>query len=125
MKIIISNSSQEPIYAQIVDQIKEAIMKGEIEENQSLPSIRNLAKELQISVITTKRAYDELEKEGYIVTIPGKGTYVGAQNKELMRETRIKIIEEKLIEAVVTAKSLDLSLEEMYEMLKLFYCEEV
>jgi GntR family transcriptional regulator len=125
MKVIISNSSQEPIYAQIVDQIKEAIMKGEIEENQSLPSIRNLAKELQISVITTKRAYDELEKEGYIVTIPGKGTYVGAQNKELMRETRIKIIEEKLIEAVVTAKSLDLSLEEMYEMLKLFYCEEV
>lgn len=125
MKVIISNSSQEPIYAQIVDQIKEAIMKGEIEENQSLPSIRNLAKELQISVITTKRAYDELEKEGYIVTIPGKGTYVGAQNKELMRETRIKIIEEKLIEAVVTAKSLDLSLEEMYEMLKLFYHEEV
>ncbi|MBI6871546.1 MULTISPECIES: GntR family transcriptional regulator [Clostridium] len=124
MNIIISNSSQEPIYAQIVTQIKQSILKGELSEAEGLPSIRNLAKELQISVITTKRAYDELEKDGYIVTIPGKGTYVAAQNKELMRETRLKMVEEKLLEAITAGKSINLSLEEMKEMLKLFY-EEV
>lgn len=124
MNIIISNSSQEPIYAQIVTQIKQSILKGELSEAEALPSIRNLAKELQISVITTKRAYDELEKDGYIVTIPGKGTYVAAQNKELMRETRLKMVEEKLLEAITAGKSINLSLEEMKEMLKLFY-EEV
>jgi len=124
MNIIISNSAQEPIYLQIVNQIKDLIMKGELMESDPLPSIRNLAKELQISVITTKRAYDELEKENFIVTVPGKGTYVAAQNKEFMRESRLKIIEEKLMEAVVAARSVDLSLNELCEMLKLFY-EEV
>lgn len=124
MNIIISNSAQEPIYEQIIAQIKNMIMRGELGANEVLPSIRNLAKELQISVITTKRAYDELEREGFIVTVPGKGTYVGAQNKELMRETRLKIVEEKLSEAVEAGKSVELTLEEMQEMLKLFY-EEV
>ncbi|HHW58321.1 MAG TPA: GntR family transcriptional regulator [Clostridia bacterium] len=123
MNIIISNSSEEPIYEQIVRQIKEAILKGELEEGELLPSIRNLAKELQISVITTKRAYDELEKEGFITTIPGKGTYVAAQNKELMREKRLKIVEEKLIEAVIAAKAINLSLEEIKEMLEILYKE--
>ncbi len=124
MKIIISNVVQEPIYVQIVSQIKESIMKGELTELEALPSIRSLAKELQISVITTKRAYDELEKEGFIITVPGKGTYVGAQNKELMRETRIKIVEEKITEAVIAGKTMNLTLEELQDMLKLFY-EEV
>ncbi|TCO66266.1 GntR family transcriptional regulator [Caldanaerobacter subterraneus] len=123
MNIIISNSSEEPIYEQIVRQIKEAILKGELEEGELLPSIRNLAKELQISVITTKRAYDELEKEGFITTIPGKGTYVAAQNKELMREKRLKIVEEKLVEAVIAAKAVNLSLEEIKEMLEILYKE--
>ncbi len=123
MKIIISNSSQEPIYGQIVTQMKEMIMKGELFESAALPSIRNLAKELQISVITTKRAYDELEKDGYIVTVPGKGTYVAAQNRELMRETRMKLVEEKLNEAIMAGKSIDLTLEELQEMLKLLYEE--
>lgn len=123
MDIIISNSSEEPIYEQIVRQIKEAILKGELEEGELLPSIRNLAKELQISVITTKRAYDELEKEGFITTIPGKGTYVAAQNKELMREKRLKIVEEKLVEAVIAAKAVNLSLEEIKEMLEILYKE--
>lgn len=123
MNIIISNSVQEPIYEQIVRQFKELIMKGEIAEAEALPSIRNLAKELQISVITTKRAYDELEKEGFIVSIPGKGSYVSAQNKELMMEARIKIVEEKLAEAVTAGKTVNLTLEEMQEMLKLFYEE--
>ncbi|MEW9083233.1 GntR family transcriptional regulator [Caldanaerobacter subterraneus] len=123
MNIIISNSSEGPIYEQIVRQIKEAILKGELEEGELLPSIRNLAKELQISVITTKRAYDELEKGGFITTIPGKGTYVAAQNKELMREKRLKIVEEKLVEAVIAAKAVNLSLEEIKEMLEILYKE--
>ncbi|EIW00014.1 GntR family transcriptional regulator [Thermoanaerobacter siderophilus] len=123
MNIIISNSAEEPIYEQIVRQIKEAILKGELEEGELLPSIRNLAKELQISVITTKRAYDELEKEGFIATIPGKGTYVAAQNKELMREKRLKIVEEKLVEAIIAAKAVNLSLEEIKEMLEILYKE--
>lgn len=124
MNIIISNSAQAPIYEQIARQIKEAIMKGELEEAETLPSIRNLAKELEISVITTKRAYDELEKDGFITTVPGKGCFVAAQNKELLRETRIKMIEEKLVEAVVAAKTISLTLPELREMLEFFY-EEV
>lgn len=124
MKIIIANSSNQPIYEQIIVQIKEAIMKGELTEAHPLPSIRNLAKELQISVITTKRAYDELEKEGFIVTVPGKGSYVAAQNKELLQEKRIQIVEEKLAEAVLAAKAIPLTLAQLQEMLSLFYEEE-
>lgn len=123
MNIIISNSSEEPIYEQIVKQIKAAIINGEINSNESLPSIRNLAKELQISVITTKRAYDELEKEGFIVTVPGKGTFVAAQNDELLKESRLKIVEEKLSEAVTAAKTAKLSLGELKEMLEILYKE--
>lgn len=124
MNIVISNSIQEPIYEQIAKQIKEAIMRGELGEAEALPSIRNLAKELQISVITTKRAYDELEKEGFITTVPGKGCFVAAQNKELLREARIKIVEEKIAEAVMAAKTIQLTLPELREMLEVFY-EEV
>lgn len=125
MKIIISNSSSQPIYEQIVNQIKEMIMNGELLEADPLPSIRNLAKELQISVITTKRAYDELEREGFIVTVPGKGSYVAAENKELLHEKRLKVVEEKLAEAVTAAKSIHLSLDQLHEMVSLFYEEEV
>ncbi|AFK85723.1 MULTISPECIES: GntR family transcriptional regulator [Thermoanaerobacterium] len=121
MNIIISNSSDEPIYEQIKRQIKNSILNGELKEGELMPSIRNLAKELMISVITTKRAYEDLEKEGYIVTKPGKGSYVAAQNKEFMREMRLKIVEEKLSEAVEAGKAIDLKLEEMEEMLRLLY----
>lgn len=121
MNIVISNSSDEPIYEQIKRQIKNSILSGELKEGELLPSIRNLAKELMISVITTKRAYEDLEKEGYIVTRPGKGSYVAAQNKEFMREMRLKIVEEKLSEAVEAGKAIDLKLEEMEEMLRLLY----
>ncbi|WP_143416095.1 GntR family transcriptional regulator [Geobacillus sp. E263] len=124
MNIIISNSSDEPIYQQIVKQIKNLIIKGELAENEMLPSIRTLAKELQISVITTKRAYQELENEGYIVTVQGKGTFVAAQNKELLKENQLKMIEEKLTEAVEAGKSINLTMEEMQEILKVIY-EEV
>ncbi|HCJ58410.1 GntR family transcriptional regulator [Lutispora sp.] len=124
MNIIISNSSDKPIYDQIAEQIKSFIINGELAEAELLPSIRNLAKELQISVITTKRAYEELEREGYIVSVPGKGSFVGAQNKELLREARIRIVEEKLAEAVSAARTIDISYGELQEMLKLLYEED-
>src|SRR5699024_4454379 len=124
MKIIISNSSNQPIYEQIYRQIKAMIIKGEIREGEILPSIRGLARELQISVITTKRAYDELEKEGFIETMQGKGSFVASQNKELMKERKLKIIEEKLIEVVKESKMLGISYGEIEEMLKILFEEE-
>ncbi|EWH20297.1 GntR family transcriptional regulator [Bacillus haynesii] len=123
MNIIISNSSDEPIYLQIVNQLKDQIVKGELSESEALPSIRNLAKELKISVITTKRAYDELEREGFIVTVAGKGSYVAAINKDMLRETKVKLIEEHIAEAVTEAKQIGLTYEELQEMLKLVYEE--
>lgn len=125
MNIIISNSSGEPIYEQIVKQVKNHILTGVLEEGASLPSIRNLAQELRISVITTKRAYEELEREGFIHTMPGKGSFVSGQNKELLREKRIKIIEEKLQEAIEESRLLDLSLEELNDMLTILYEESI
>ncbi len=123
MKILISNSSRQPIYEQILDQIKTLILKNELIEEEMLPSIRNLAKELQISVITTKRAYEELEREGFIETVRGKGSFVASQNKELLRERKLKIIEEKLAEVVDEGKTLGLALDEIMEMLKIMYEE--
>lgn len=124
MNIIISNSSEEPIYLQIVNQLKEIIINGKLEESKPLPSIRNLAKELKISVITTKRAYDELEREGFIVTVAGKGSYVASINKEVYRETKVKMVEERLMEAITNAKQVGLTLEELQEMLNLLYKDD-
>ncbi|HAP31933.1 MAG TPA: GntR family transcriptional regulator [Firmicutes bacterium] len=123
MNIIITNSADEPIYAQIVRQIKNLVMRGQVAEDELLPSIRTLARELQISVITTKRAYEELEREGYIVTVPGKGTFVAAQNRELLQEMRLKIVEEKLGEAVDAAKYIELSFTDLAGMLKILFHE--
>jgi GntR family transcriptional regulator len=124
MKIIISNSSPDPIYEQIKKQIKSQIISGELDEGQTLPSIRKLAKELQISVITTKRAYEDLEREGFIDTVTGKGSFVAAQNKEFLREKRMKIVEDKLGEAISEAKMLGIGIDELKEMLTLLYEEE-
>ena len=121
MKILISNPSKEPIYEQITQQIREQIIKGIIYEGEMLPSIRKLAKELQISVITTKRAYEELEKEGFIRIIPGKGTFVAPQSLDILKEKKLKIIEEKLVEVIDESKLLEISLEEIIKMLKLLY----
>lgn len=123
MNIIISNTSGEPIYEQIVKQIKKLIFIGELNEGDSLPSIRNLAQELRISVITTKRAYEELENEGYIVTMQGKGSFVASQNKELLKEKRLRLIEEKLGEAVKESRLISLSLEELIDILSILYNE--
>ena len=124
MKIIISNSSPDPIYEQIGRQIKAQIISGDLAEGESLPSIRRLAQDLQISVITTKRAYDELEREGFINTVGGKGTFVAVQNQELLREKKMKIVEDKLSEAVSEAKMLGIGLAQLKEMLLLLYKEE-
>lgn len=124
MRIVISNSSPDPIYEQIVRQIKAQILSGELAEGAPLPSIRKLALELQISVITSKRAYDELEREGFIDTVGGKGTFVAAQNPEFMREKRMKAVEEKLAAAVAEARLLAVPPEQLHEMLDLLYGEE-
>ncbi|RKD23616.1 transcriptional regulator, GntR family [Caminicella sporogenes DSM 14501] len=123
MNIVISNSSKDPIYLQIANQIKNQIINGDLKENDVLPSIRGLAKELQISVITTKRAYEELEREGFINTVLGKGTFVASQSRELLRERRMRRIEEKLLEAVEESRVLGLSLEELQEMLAILFKE--
>ena len=121
MVIILSNSSDEPIYQQIVTQIKAQIMGGELAAGEALPSMRMLAQQLRISVITTKRAYEELEKEGFIETIAGKGCYVKAQNTEFLREETIRQTEEILVKACERARMCGLSLEEMKEILELVY----
>jgi len=124
MKIIISNASQKTIYFQIAEQIKNQIISGELKEGEPLPSIRKLAQELQISVITTKRAYEELEKEGFIDTVGGKGCFVAMQNKELLREKKMRMVEDTLSQAVAEAKLLGVRLNELKEMLTLLYKEE-
>lgn len=123
MRIVISNSSKEPIYEQIKRQIKEGILRGELREQEPLPSIRQLAKDLHISVITTKRAYDDLEREGFIYSVVGKGSFVAGQNREFLREMRLRWIEERLAEVVAESKSLNITLPELAEMLKLLYDE--
>ena len=124
MKIIISNSSEDPIYEQIIKQIKNQIINGELDEEEPLPSIRKLARELGISVITTKRAYEELEKEGFIDTVGGKGSFVAGQNKEFLKEKKMKAVEDKLTEAVAEARMLDIGYKELKEMLSILYKEE-
>lgn len=124
MKIIISNSSEDPIYEQIIKQIKNQIINGELEEEEPLPSIRKLARELGISVITTKRAYEELEKEGFIDTVGGKGSFIAGQNREFLKEKKMKAVEDKLTEAVAEARMLDIGYKELKEMLSILYKEE-
>jgi GntR family transcriptional regulator len=125
LNIIISNSADIPIYQQIVDQIRGSILRGELAEGDLLPSIRSLARDLRISVITTKRAYDDLEQEGYIVSVSGKGSFVAERNAELLHESRLGIVETKLEEAVMSANSLGGSPSEVFRMLELLYEEEV
>ena len=123
MDIIISNSSGKPIYEQIVDQVKEQIMAGALAAGDALPSMRLLAKELRISVITTKRAYEELERDGFLETVPGKGCFVAPQNRELLREAQLRRVEEKLTQAIEEARRGAVSLEELKEMLTELYQE--
>ena len=105
MQIILSNASPQPIYEQILRQIRTQILAGDLKEGEALPSIRKLAQTLQISVITTKRAYDELEREGLIDTVGGKGTFVASPNPEFLREKRVRGVEEKLAQALQEARA--------------------
>ena len=119
MNIFIDNRSGVPIYDQIVSQIKSQIISGTLQEDEALPSIRNLAKDLRISVITTKRAYDELEKEGFIYTLPAKGCFVAPKNVELLREQNLKAIEEHMQEIMQLAASCNLKLGDVLEMFRI------
>lgn len=116
MNILIDNKSRTPIYDQIYSQIKDQIISGALKQDELLPSIRGLAKDLRISFITTKRAYEELEKEGFIYTLPAKGCYVAPKNVELLREENLKKIEEHIDEIVRLAASCNLSKQEIMEM---------
>lgn len=123
MDIIISNSTGEPIYEQITSQIKAMIMSGEIKEGDALPSMRNLAAALRISVITTKRAYEDLERDGFIESYTGKGSFVKAQNKEFLKEENLRQIESLFMEAKEKARLVGISDKELKEMLEII-CEE-
>ena len=121
MDIIINNSSGIPIYEQIYNQLKSLIVTGKLKEGEALPSMRLLAKELRISVITTKRAYEELERDGLIETITGKGSFVGKQNIEVIREEYLKETEDYLNKAIESARHADMSLDDLTDLLKILY----
>lgn len=123
MNILIRNTGDMPIYEQIVTQVKNAILSGELKEGEALPSMRLLAKELKISLITTKRAYEELEREGFIVTMTGKGSYVAARNMELLREERRRQAEAGLTAAVEAARAAGLGLDDLMDLLRILYDE--
>ncbi|MBA4687606.1 MAG: GntR family transcriptional regulator [Candidatus Galacturonibacter soehngenii] len=118
MKVLLSNQSELPIYAQIKEQIKEQILNGQIKEGEILPSIRRLAKEIGVSVITTTRAYNDLEEEGYIASLQGKGSVVLSKENKLLREKYLMRIEQGLQTAIETAKRVDMKEEELYELMK-------
>ena len=124
MNLIISNASGKPIYEQIYKQVKNCIISGELSPGDALPSIRALAKDLRISVITTTRAYDELERDGFIDRVPGKGCYVAEKNLELVREAHMKQIEEHMTEIVTLAAGCSLSEEDTVRMLRLIWENE-
>lgn len=123
MDIIISNSSGIPLYEQVKEQIKNKIVSNELKTGDLLPSIRSLAKDLRISVITTKNAYEELEKEGYVETVPGKGTYVAHKNAELIKEEQLQKIESLIDTAISIAKLTNVSKDEIKDMIDILYSE--
>lgn len=127
MRFIISNSSSVPIYEQIKDTIIQQIMSGELQENEPLPSIRNLAKDIRISVMTIKKAYDELEAEGYIVTIHGKGSFVAPKNLELIKEQKLREMEGYVEKIIEISNQYQISKKEVIDLFELMYgsdCDE-
>ncbi|MBC6971624.1 GntR family transcriptional regulator [Bacillus sp. Xin] len=124
MKILISNISDKPLYQQIKDQIKDAIFKGEINEGDPLPSIRNFADDLKVSVLTIRRVYDELEEERFITSQVGIGTFVSIGNLELIRDSKRHLVEQIMQELIQTAKTLKITKEELNEMMNILYEED-
>ncbi|NLI53282.1 MAG: GntR family transcriptional regulator [Clostridiales bacterium] len=123
MKILISNTLDVPLYQQIEDQLKDAILKGELSEGDSLPSIRGFANDLRVSVLTIRRVYEELEKEGFVVSQIGIGTFVSAQNLELLRDSKRRLVEQKMQDMIQTAKMLSITKEELNAMMDILYEE--
>ena len=121
MDIVIRNTGEVPIYDQITRQVKSLILTGALKEGEALPSMRALARDLRISVITTKRAYEELERDGFLENVPGKGCFVAPQNRELLREAQLRRAEEFLAQAVEEARKGGITLEELDEMLAILY----
>lgn len=121
LELIISNNNSKPIYEQITDQIKTLIMNGELNAGEPLPSMRSLAKSLHISVITAQRAYEDLQRDGFIETVTGRGTFVATQNKAFIQEEQQRKIEEHLEIAAEIARTNGIKLEKLYELLKMFY----
>jgi len=123
LNIVFSSTGNVPIYEQIINQIKLSIINKELLPNEPLPSIRNLAKDLQISVITTKRAYEELEKEGLIYSIPGKGFYVSEQNTNMLSEKRIALLERQLADLIMECRAIGLEAKDIKDMIDMLYEE--
>ena len=121
MKIVISNTANMPIYEQIVNQIRDAVINGELKAGEGMPSIRVLAKELTVSVITTKRAYEELEKEGLIRSVAGKGFYVCESNKDYLKERQLMMLEKRLAELISDARQAGMSCRDFVDMATVLY----
>lgn len=124
MKIVISNTSDLPLYQQIKDQIKDAILREELTQGDALPSIRSFANDLKVSVLTIRRVYEELEKEGFVTSQVGIGTFVSAGNLDLLRDSKRRLVEEKMQDMIHTAKSFSITKEELMEMMDILYEEE-
>ena len=124
MHIIISNQSETPIYQQLKNQIRDAILFGELADGEMLPSIRMMANETQVSVLTVRRAYDELETEGLIHSVHGKGSFVAAKNLELIREVKLKDIEKKLLEAYEIGQQIGVTKKDMFSMMDILFEED-
>lgn len=124
MRIIISATSNLPIYEQIVNQIRDAVVAGELAAGEAMPSIRNLAKELSVSVITTKRAYEELENEGVIKSVAGKGFYVCSQSNDILKEKQIMLLEKRYTELISDSRKAGMKLDEIVNLVKVLYEEE-
>ena len=124
MKILISNTSDAPLYQQIKEQIIDAILKGELVEGDPLPSIRSFANDLKVSVLTIRRVYDDLEKEGFVNSQVGIGTFVSTSNVELLRDSKRRLVEQKMLEMIQTAKSLGITQQELNDMMNILFKEE-
>ena len=124
MKIVISNTSEAPLYQQIKDQINDAILKEELVEGDALPSIRAFANDLKVSVLTIRRVYDELEQEGFVTSQVGIGTFVSTSNIELLRDSKRRLVEKKMLDMIQTAKSLGISKDDLNAIMDILYEEE-
>lgn len=124
LRVVISNSSEAPLYQQIKEQIKDAILKGEFAEGDALPSIRAFANDLKVSVLTIRRVYDELEGEGFVTSQVGIGTFVSTGNVELLRDSKRRLVEKKMLDMIQTAKSLGIRRDELNAMMDILYEEE-